>query len=408
MNRYIAQLIDDMRTAAAAAPPDPLEADNLPAWQAAEIEQEASDYFIHAVPQPLSTIVGIPFNMLPDSGRLSDQQLSKLVPEILDLLRAYNFVPDFPNGIPNKMLYDALRDIWNADNIHVPTGTVYIQFCQFDEEEHCPFPGYCDECHELTTSNEERSVDTSNKSEPHVPKDKSQLLDGIQNYCDRWCERCPFSSRCYVAVTEQTMNGLFEKYPHGNIPSEEMDNWPGDEEKEGGQEVDFDAEWTDDEICFDMEDDDFFSPRSKATRHPLIEQAGAFSKQMGSWLKKRYAELSDDLAPHFARGYSDEVATAEEVLSRFHIFILIKLQRAMIGLFDDENFSDGGRDMNGSARIALLTIDESLEALTLLIRTLKSHRVELKQLRQQLEVILTLAEAQFPEARAFIRPYHDQ
>ena len=29
------------------------------------------------------------------------------------------------------------------------------------------------------------------------------LISGIYNYCDRWCERCPLTSRCLVYVTEQ-------------------------------------------------------------------------------------------------------------------------------------------------------------------------------------------------------------
>ena len=42
--------------------------------------------------------------------------------------------------------------------------------------------------------------------------DKNELLEliengnfisGIHNYCDRWCERCPFTSRCIVYATEQ-------------------------------------------------------------------------------------------------------------------------------------------------------------------------------------------------------------
>ena len=29
------------------------------------------------------------------------------------------------------------------------------------------------------------------------------LISGIYNYCDRWCERCPLTSRCLVYATEQ-------------------------------------------------------------------------------------------------------------------------------------------------------------------------------------------------------------
>src|SRR5215467_16382740 len=32
------------------------------------------------------------------------------------------------------------------------------------------------------------------------------LISGVYNYCDRWCERCPLTSRCLVYATEQEDN----------------------------------------------------------------------------------------------------------------------------------------------------------------------------------------------------------
>ena len=32
------------------------------------------------------------------------------------------------------------------------------------------------------------------------------LISGIYNYCDRWCERCPLTSRCLVYAAEQEDN----------------------------------------------------------------------------------------------------------------------------------------------------------------------------------------------------------
>ena len=35
------------------------------------------------------------------------------------------------------------------------------------------------------------------------------LVSGIYNYCDRWCERCPFTARCLVFATEKA-DGAFD------------------------------------------------------------------------------------------------------------------------------------------------------------------------------------------------------
>src|SRR5215204_6775489 len=36
------------------------------------------------------------------------------------------------------------------------------------------------------------------------------LISGVYNYCDRWCERCPLTARCLVYATEQEDNDLLE------------------------------------------------------------------------------------------------------------------------------------------------------------------------------------------------------
>ena len=43
------------------------------------------------------------------------------------------------------------------------------------------------------------------------------LISGIYNYCDRWCERCPLTSRCLVFATEQVdHNGSLESHDTHN------------------------------------------------------------------------------------------------------------------------------------------------------------------------------------------------
>jgi hypothetical protein len=31
----------------------------------------------------------------------------------------------------------------------------------------------------------------------------SEIIPGIHNYCDRWCERCPMTTRCAVFAEEE-------------------------------------------------------------------------------------------------------------------------------------------------------------------------------------------------------------
>src|ERR1039457_1531057 len=41
------------------------------------------------------------------------------------------------------------------------------------------------------------------RNRPASKSTKPCFIDGIFNYCDRWCERCPLTARCRVYATER-------------------------------------------------------------------------------------------------------------------------------------------------------------------------------------------------------------
>src|SRR5881227_4341768 len=43
---------------------------------------------------------------------------------------------------------------------------------------------------------------TMSEDEPLELAGERDFISGIYNYCDRWCEKCPFTSRCRVYATE--------------------------------------------------------------------------------------------------------------------------------------------------------------------------------------------------------------
>ena len=38
-----------------------------------------------------------------------------------------------------------------------------------------------------------------------INKRQTKLITGVHNYCDNWCERCPFTQRCAVGVAEHEL-----------------------------------------------------------------------------------------------------------------------------------------------------------------------------------------------------------
>ena len=96
MQRYIEQLIDDLRQAAEQAPPDIIDDPEIDDEEALEMELEEAERIVSGPFEKLSDILGIPKKMLPGPNRLKDEHVRILVPEIEKLLNAYNFYPDYP------------------------------------------------------------------------------------------------------------------------------------------------------------------------------------------------------------------------------------------------------------------------------------------------------------------------
>jgi len=432
MERYIEQLIEDLRNAALQAPDDPFENGDMDDEEAFELEMEQTERFVDGPQEKLSDIVGIPKSHLPAPALLAEGQKEVIIPELIALLNAYNFYPEYPEKVPYAMLYEAIYNIWNDEFVQMTFGQVHIEFCNYDED-NCPFPGYCDLCKENQLRNkiipenefniqanplkgDELQIDADfNQIQREYYKnsgitDEEGFVPGIHNYCDRWCERCDFTDKCRVFDMEDEMRKMLEKGDNDMISDDEDETDKPEEEDEDDDtdlidEMEYFDEFDDD---FDSDADDFFSAHQKADRHPMIQIAYAYSLSSLNWLIQREKELENGFTAQLALGFADDVLEAEEVMSWYQTFIYAKLKRALSGYYEMEDFEDADYDMNGSAKVALIGIDRSIDAATTLLRHLKEHREKIKTFRDQLEKIRTMAEELFPDARSFIRPGFDE
>ncbi len=429
MKRYIEQLIEDLRDAALQAPGDPFDDENLDDEEALDMELEEIERFTSGPLEYLSDILGIPKSHLPKPDRLKEDEMKSIVPEMLSLLEAYNFFPEYPKEVPSGLLYKALYNIWEDEFVPMSFGSIHIELCDGDEED-CPFPGYCDVCNEearqgeLIPENEfhvkanplkgdlSKIDDDFNQIEKEYYKntistDEEGFIPGIHNYCDRWCERCDFTDKCRVFAMEAEMRKMIEEGK--DEKTEELENISEIPPQEEDDYPDIETELFDlmDDV-FDDDSDDYFSAEQKATRHPLAELSAKYSQGSFEWLINREKELKSKFTAQVAGGFADEVLEAEEVMGWYHLFISAKLRRALSGYFELDEFEEADYDMNGSAKVALIGIDRSIEAASILIRHLKNHRETIKSLRAQLEELRTMAGEQFPDARDFIRPGLDE
>ncbi len=151
MERYIAQLIEDIRKATwNEKPPHELWLESK-ADPDNELELEDMSYvekYLYGEKEPISLIIGIETQFLPPPENLSKKQKELLSKELEKLLLIHHFKLDFPRKYPHHLRYSFIRNFWNEEHVAMSFGTSHIEFCDY-EKENCPFPGYCTTCDEV-------------------------------------------------------------------------------------------------------------------------------------------------------------------------------------------------------------------------------------------------------------------
>jgi len=220
------------------------------------------------------------------------------------------------------------------------------------------------------------------------------LISGIYNYCDRWCERCPLTSRCLVYATEQEDNDLFENHDVrnaafwkklGTIFQETREMIP-DWARNAG--VDLSAPINDD-ACHKRR-------RQLVDNHPLTNAGKKYANAASDWFREfdQTIEISN-------------TEDAREVIQWYQYQIAVKTIRALSGQ-KDEFEADCPKDSDGSAKVALVGIDRSIAAWRMMQISLPEREESIVPLILQLERLRLRLEKGFPEARNFIRPGFDK
>ena len=225
------------------------------------------------------------------------------------------------------------------------------------------------------------------------------LISGIYNYCDRWCERCPLTSRCLVYATEQEDNDSPQNRDNRNEAFWRKLTAIFQETREL---IIVWAQQAGVELNGVTDDDD---PRHKRKRqlvdnHPLTKAGKKYANTATDWFREfdQTVELTD-------------VEDAREVIQWYQYQIAVKTMRALSGrkeeLEEDPEIADFPRDSDGSAKVALIGIDRSIAAWRMMQLSLPDRLESIVPLILQLERLRLRLEHGFPAARDFLRPGFD-
>lgn len=247
-----------------------------------------------------------------------------------------------------------------------------------------------------------------------------KYISGVYNYCDRWCERCPFTNRCLnYEISEEQFSDPESRDINNELFWQKLsETFQGTLElvnemmEEQGIDVD-----SDDIEEIKKEEEKI---RETVDNHQLIISAKEYVDMVKRWFettedlflekeiylnKKVRLDLPDENPDKEAAAILDAV----DVITWYLHFIQVKLMRAVHGELKDrpEIIEDFPKDSDGSAKVAMIAIDRSIAAWGKMLNYFPDQEDELFKILIKLEQLRRNAEEKFPEARAFIRSGFD-
>lgn len=246
------------------------------------------------------------------------------------------------------------------------------------------------------------------------------FISDVYNYCDRWCERCPFTSRCMnFAIGEEH----FDDPESRDIQNEAFWNKLSEvfavtfqmlEESAAKFGIDLDS--------LDLEDakDELEERKKTAENHQCAQSAKEYVEKVKSWFdsaEDTFQEKEDELSAKAQLDLpgsdpADDAATIADavgIIRWYQYFIYVKLVRAIKGTVDEpaEPSDEYPKDCDGSAKIALIAIDRSIAAWGKIHEHFDEHEAEILDMLVLLDRLRRRTEAVFPNARQFHRAGFD-
>jgi hypothetical protein len=247
-----------------------------------------------------------------------------------------------------------------------------------------------------------------------------RFIPGIYNYCDRWCERCAFTSRCMnYALSEDE----FDSPQARDISNQAFwDKLVGifattlEMVKEKAREMGIDVDAIDLQEAAEQTE----RVHKAAREQPCSRAAMKYIRMVDDWFKSNKGLLEDKSDELQALAQADIPGTQPadeavsirdclEVIRWYQHQIYVKLCRAASGTIRSktEDLECVQEDADGSAKVALIGIERSTAAWAGLLAHFPDQEHSLLNLLATLKRLLRQVEAAFPNARTFLRPGFD-
>lgn len=244
------------------------------------------------------------------------------------------------------------------------------------------------------------------------------LISGIYNYCDRWCERCPLTSRCLVYATEQD-----DVASSSSRDAENSEFWQN-LMLYRAQADELIPEWAK-HAGVDVNTSEGHQPSSRrrkpsVDKHPLVKAGKEYANVASDWFRALDQTIDVSILS-FISNAADAAATgteldrevtlpfesARQVVHWYQYQISVKTMRAL-STHNDELDDSEPKDSDGSAKVALIGVDRSIAAWRMIQLSLPERSESIVPLILKLACLQNSLLNTFPKASEFIRPGFDE
>ena len=240
---------------------------------------------------------------------------------------------------------------------------------------------------------------------------KPDLIPGIYNYCDRWCERCAYTSCClqFQIESEDTSSGdalrgfdalnarFWEEMGEALVQAMRLI-------REMAAQHGIDPEDIDKETAFSEQEESF---HRNAREHPCATASLVYSGMVNEWFAAvdEFLEAEESLLTNHPLSHDEHI----QVIRHYQYFIYPKTVRAVEGRLNESSIAQTElqSDSNGTAKVALIAIDRSLAAWSVLYAEYPAQEDKTLSILLHPDRLRRSTEVVFPSARAFIRPGFD-
>jgi len=256
-----------------------------------------------------------------------------------------------------------------------------------------------------------------------IDKNKKELegdfIIDIEEYCDKWCEKCLYTDKCKWFAEDKLMWAeIAEEINREKLIGNNEDMWI--QMNNAIEEVE-NMIYVGAPLSDQKEDDEatiyFQEQLARAKDHKLTKTAIKFEQAVESWFEKSEDKILvfnyvtadyDFIYPNIDDEIELKKLFDSAEIIKWCVYILsIKVERAIMSYYleEDGSISDWTlKDSDGSAMVALLSIDSALSALYHFNNKLIPEKENIEPIIRMLLWLRLEMEKMFPNAKDFVWP----